>query len=260
MRVRLAVLALLVLAGCVAPVRPAVLPVPEGATTVAGDGTGTFASVNAAIAAARDGDVIYVKPGVYNEPVKIADKRGLTIIGADPVTTIIDATGHFAAVEIRTDSNRIANLTLRGADDHGVWVRDGSQSISHCLVAGCGDRGIYLSAMAGNAFARIEHCTVVENGASGIYAARDDARTQVRHCIIAHNPRGIVTDESEGRLVIENNCLFNAEADFDRAVPGAGNTIADPQFRDRDAGDYRLVRHSPCRGRAPDGRDLGFLP
>jgi nitrous oxidase accessory protein NosD len=258
--VRLAVFALLALAGCAAPIRRAVLAPPSGAITVAADGQGQFATINAAIAAAKDGDVIYVNPGVYREQVRIAERRGLTIIGADPVTTIVDATGHYAAVEVRTDSNSIANLTLRGADDHGVWVRDGSQSISYCLVVGCGDRGIYLSAMAGNAFARIEHCTVVENGTSGIYAARDDARTVIRHCIIAHNARGIVTDAGEGKLVIENNCLFNSEADFDRAVPGADNIVADPQFRDRDAGDYELARGSPCRGRAPDGRNLGFQP
>jgi nitrous oxidase accessory protein NosD len=257
---RLAAVALLALAGCTAPVRRAVLLPPSGAITVAADGQGQFTTINAAIAAARDGSVIYVYPGVYREQVRIADRRGLTIIGADPVTTIVDAAGRYAAVEIRTDSNSIANLTLRGADDHGIWVRDGAQSISYCLVVGCGDRGIYLSALAGNAFARIEHCTIVENGTSGIYAARDDARTVIRHCIIAHNPRGIVTDGSDGKLVIENNCLFNSEADFDRATPGADNIVVDPQFSDRDAGDYDLARSSPCRGRAPNGRNLGYLP
>jgi hypothetical protein len=237
-------------------VRP-VLTLPSGDITVAADSSGDCLTIGAAVAAARDGSVIIVRPGVYREQVKIAGKRRLAVVGVDPSTTIIDATNHYAAVEVRTDSNRVAGLTLRGADEHGVWVRDGSQVIEHCLITGCGDRGIYLSAMAGFAFARIEHCTIVANGGSGIYAARDAARTVMRWNIIADNPRGIVTDENEGKLVVETNCLHNSEANFDRVTPGNDNILADPAFVDPAAGDYRPARNSPCRNRAPDGTNLG---
>jgi hypothetical protein len=237
-------------------VRP-VLTLPLGDITVAADSSGDCLTIGAAVAAARDGDVIVVRPGVYREQVKIVGKRRLAIVGVDPATTIVDATGYYAAVEVRTDSNRVACLTLRGADEHGAWVRDGRQVIEHCLITACGDRGIYLSAMAGFAFARIEHCTIVANGGSGVYAARDDARTVMRWNIIADNPRGIVTDDNEGRLVAEANCLHNSEADFDRVTPGTDNILVDPVFVDRAAGDYRLARNSPCRNRAPDGTNLG---
>lgn len=250
---------MLLLSGCW---RQSVTPapaLPAADVVVAAEG-GDFATVNDAIAAASDGSVILIKPGIYREQVRVVGKRRLTIIGADPATTIIDATGRYAAVEIRTDSNRIANLTLRNADDHGIWVRDGSQVIERCLVVNCGDRGIYLSALAGFAFARIEYCTIVENGSSGIYAARDDERTVVRNCIIANNPRGIVTDNNSGRLVIEYNCLFNTEADFDRVTPGAGNIIANPGFVDSASGDWRLRPDSPCISAGSDGGPVGCFP
>lgn len=233
------------------------LVVPSGDITVAADSSGDCLTIGAAVAGARDGNVIVVRPGLYREQVKIVGKRRLSIVGVDPATTIVDATGHYAAVEVRTDSNRIAGLTLRNADEHGVWVRDGNQVIEHCLITACGDRGIYLSAMAGFAFARIEHCTIVANGGSGIYAARDDARTAVRWNIIADNLRGIVTDANEGKLVVEGNCLRSGEVDFDRVTPGSDNILVDPVFVDRATGDYLLARGSPCRGRAPDGTNLG---
>jgi hypothetical protein len=254
---RLASLVLILAAGCPAPVARAPVSWPAADIVVAADSTGQYHSISEALARARDGATILIKPGVYAEGVRIVAQRQITLLGTDPATTIIDGTDRYAALEIRTDSNRITGLCLRNADSHGAWVRDGHQAFSHCLFYGNGECGIYLSAMAGNASALIDHCTIADNGATGINAARDSASTAVTNSIVAFNPRGIATDERAGLLLVNHSVFWNTAIDFDRVLPGTPNNIADPHFRSRKDADYRLAPGSPCQDAATDGHNQG---
>src|SRR5512138_1642352 len=150
-------------------VRPvASRPVPPHADFVVSQDSGArFRSIQAAIDSAGEGDTILVMPGEYRGGVKITVVRQLFLIGADPAATVIDAIDQYAGIEIKTDSNHVSGFTIRNADSHGIWVRNGRQSIDHCVMTGNGDRGIYLSAMAGYASALIDHCTIADNGESG---------------------------------------------------------------------------------------------
>ncbi len=250
----------LVLAGCAGnrEVRP-VRIVPVGRLVVAADSSTRFQTISAALDLARDGDTIFVMPGEYRETVKIAGLRRITLLGADPATTVVDATDRYSAIELRTDSNRVSGLTLRNADSHGIWVRDGLQSVDHCVIVNNGDRGIYLSSFAGYAYAHITNCTVVENGEVGIHAARDDSNTVITDCIVAFNPRGIVTDQPEGKLVVRRNCLFGNGLDFDRVTPLDSNLFKDPRFMDRANDDFHLRNDSPCIGAGSGHRNIGSL-
>ncbi|MBN2464041.1 right-handed parallel beta-helix repeat-containing protein [candidate division WOR-3 bacterium] len=250
----------LVIAGCgvrrhTRPFQPA----PAGRLLVAQDGSTRFPTISAALDSARDGDTVFVMPGEYHEAVKVARLRRITLLGADPATTVVNATGQYAAVELRTDSNRVSGLTLRNADSHGIWVRDGQQFIDHCVIASNGDRGVYLSSFAGFAYAHITHCTVVDNDEVGIHAARDDSSTVIADCIVAFNPRGIVTDQPKGKIAVRRNCLFGNGLDFDRVAPGDGSILRDPLFEDRARGDYSLRRGSPCIGADSTGANIGAL-
>ena len=250
----------LAFAGCA--VRTATRPVrmvPVGRLLVAQDSSARFLTISAALDSARDGDTVFVMPGEYREVVKVDKLRRLTLLGADPAVTVIDADDEYAAVELRTDSNRVSGFTVRGADSHGVWVRDGKQFIDHCLIVDNGDRGIYLSALAGQAFADITHCTIVYNGGVGIHAARDDSATVITDCIIAFNQRGVVTDQREGYIVVLRNCFFGNGVDFERVVPGEGNILEDPRFVDAESGDFRPGRRSPCIGAGLGKTSIGAI-
>jgi hypothetical protein len=251
-------LAALLFAGCAVRTETRTVYIaPVGRLVVARDSSSAFGTISAALDSARDGDTVFVMPGEYREVVKIVKLRHITLLGADPATTVVDAGDEYAAIELRTDSNRVSGFTVRGADSHGIWVRDGQQFIDHCLVTGNGDRGIYLSSMAGRAYAAITHCTVADNGEVGIHAARDDSSTVIADCIIAFNPRGVVTDQPEGKLVVRRNCMFGNGADFDRVVPGDSNFVRDPQFIDRPDGDFRLKKGSSCIGSGSGGTNVG---
>jgi hypothetical protein len=253
------VLCALVVAGCAIRIKPQppVRIVPVGRLVVAQDSSSRFLTISSALDSARDGDTVFLMPGEYREVVKVLKLRHLTILGADPATTIVDAGDEYAAFELRTDSNRVSRLTIRGGDSHGIWVRDGQQFIDHCVIVGNGDRGIYLSSFAGRAYANITHCTVADNGEVGIHAARDDSNTVITDCIIAFNKRGVVTDQPEGKLVVRRNCLFGNGVDFDRVVPGDSSILQDPQFVDRENGDFQLKNGSPCIGMGAGRTDLG---
>jgi len=253
-----AVLVALLSAGCA--VRTETRPVrivPVGRLVVAQDSSAGFRTISSALDSARDGDTVFVMPGEYREVVRIAKLRHITLLGADPAATIVDAGEEYAAIELRTDSNRVSGFTVRGADSHGIWVRDGQQFIDHCLIIGNGDRGIYLSSFAGRAFASITHCTVADNGEVGVHAARDDSNTVITDCIIAFNQRGLVTDQPEGNLVVRRNCLFGNGVDYDRVTPGDSSILLDARFVDRKNGDFRLQRGSPCIGSGEGGANIG---
>jgi hypothetical protein len=249
----------LMLNGCTVRVKqqPSVRIAPLGRLVVAQDSSTRFSTISAALDSTQDGDTVFVMPGEYREIVKIVKPRHITLLGADPATTAIDAGGEYAAIELRTDSNRVSGFTIRGADSHGIWVRDGQQFIDHCLIIGNGDRGIYLSSFAGRAFAKITHCTVADNGEVGIHVARDDSNTVITDCIIAFNRRGVVTDQPEGKLMVRRNCLYGNGLDLDRVTPGDSNIATDPRFVDRDNGDFRLKNGSPCIGSGSGGTNLG---
>jgi hypothetical protein len=232
---------------------------PAADIVVSQESTSRFQTIGSALDAAHDGQTVLVMPGVYAEQVRIAGRRKVSLVGADPATTVIDATGQYCGVQISTDSNRVSGFTVRDADSHGIWVRDGPQFFDHCLIVGNGDRGVYLSAMAGYALARIDHCTIVDNGEAGIHVARDDSATAVTNSIVAGNRRGIVADRGAGGVRVSTTCLHNAEADLDRVSAGQGILIQEPLFAAPDRGDYTLTRRSPCLGRASDGANLGVF-
>lgn len=252
--VLLAVATLTAFIGC--PKRQTIA-IPEADIIVAKDGSGDYRSISAALDHADDDDVIYVKPGTYREAVEIEESEQVTLIGAGPDKTIIDAEDEYAALTIDSDDCEVSGFALKGASSHGVYVKDGHHYIHHCLITGNGDRGIYFSSFSGEPSARIDHCTVVDNDVSGIYAPTDHEDIVITNCIIAFTGRGIVSDKDEGMMTIDNNCLFNDGEDLDKVPEGKGNIFEDPGFVDHEDGDYGLTRSSPCVGKAPGGKNLG---
>ena len=109
-------------------------PAPARAATLcvnlAGSG-GCTSTINAAVANASAGDVIQVAKGIYSEDVKI-DKT-LSLVGADPKTTIIDATGLSNGIYIDgldnvglVDGTLVKGFTIRNANFEGILITNAS--------------------------------------------------------------------------------------------------------------------------------------
>ena len=84
--------------------------------TVAKDSSGQFSSIQDAIDAASDGDVIYVKSGQYTE--HIINTKFVHVIGEDRYSTLItNTTGEYATPPVWTTQGIWENLLIRAIND-----------------------------------------------------------------------------------------------------------------------------------------------
>jgi predicted outer membrane repeat protein len=127
------------------------VPIRAETYLVDDDGPAKFRTIQSAVDAARDGDVIIVNPGTYsgsgNRDIDLTGK-GITIVGADPYdpviveSTVIDAGGGGTLARralIITDCNgvEIAGLTLMNdfAPMGGaVYCRNSALTLDHCRI------------------------------------------------------------------------------------------------------------------------------
>ena len=164
----------LIIAGCLPVVPPSeqdeLSTLTKGGTTwTVGPGglpTYDFATIQAAIVAASDGDTINVASGTYPENVTIPpDKNGLKLIGAGSGVTIIAPTSGRPVTLLGwvglIDDFRIQGFTLVTADDShaflaGSGTPDGSTYNKNLefedIVVNGGQRGIGLNAVQGVTF------------------------------------------------------------------------------------------------------------
>jgi hypothetical protein len=231
---------------------------PKPDFIVAADGSTDYEEIGEALDEAQAGDVILIKPGIYEEAIEIDEDAGpFTLIGENPARTVIDADGEYAAITLKSDGNRVSGLTIKGGESHGIYIPGGKQKIDYCLIIDNGDRGIYVSTMAGGGSADIDHCTVADNKVSGIYCTNEDDKTTITNCIFADNHRSLVYDGDGLNLVVKNSCVRSADAESDEAPAGSDNIRKDPQFKDQENGNYKLKPGSPCEKAAKDGSNMG---
>lgn len=181
------------------------------------DGTDpTFSTINAAHAAASDGDTIFVCPGVYNEP-QINITKAITLQGSGAESTIIDGGGGTGltdggTIRIRTNTGdvKVDGFTVRnpaavGANPNGVRFgfsvkanQPVTYTITNNIIEGTNDP--------------------TKNQDYGIYA---NGPAAVETLIIQHN---ILRNTGSNPILIENHpgptdVSYNT---FDRGVAAAG--------------------------------------
>jgi hypothetical protein len=235
--------------------RPA-LPQPD--FVVAQDGSTDYQAIGDALDEAQAGDVILIKPGLYEETIEIEGDEGpFTIVGEDPATTVLDAGGEYAAVTFKSDGNRVSGLTIMGGESHGVYIPGGRQKVDYCLIIRNGDRGIYLSTMSGSGSADIDHCTIADNDISSIYCANRNDKTTISNSILTSKNRNLAWDGDGLNLVVNYSCLFSTDNASDVAVSGSNNIRRDPKYKDPENGDYSLKPKSPCLKTAAGGSNMG---
>jgi nitrous oxidase accessory protein len=140
-----------------------------------------YPTIQEAIDAAIPGDRILVANGTYHEHLNVY--KGLTLVGEDPVTTIIDGDGVGIVVNINAKVE-LCNFTIR---DGGV----GSPSAS----------GIHLS----HSGCFVHHNIITNNGWYGVYVQESSFNTLSEN-IIANNGRdGIELVYSHNNMLCANS-------------------------------------------------------
>jgi Right handed beta helix region len=121
-------------------------------------------TIQAAVEAARAGDLVLVSPGIYTESV-LLQHPGVTLRGLDRNTVILD--GEYkreSGVIVAADGVAVENLTARGFNGNGVFVNGGysPDGVDKTKTFGLGNDTIKGY--------RISYVTTYNNGLYGIYA------------------------------------------------------------------------------------------
>lgn len=183
--------------------------------TVDDEGDGDYISIQEAVNHAKNGDIILVYSGEYNEEVIISDKS-ITIEGIahelgkgnDTGEPIISSTGK--AIEIYSDNCSIENFTIKGE----INIFGNYNEILNSEIIDC-NLGIYIDHGKGN---RLDHNTISKAQYGGI-VMHFSPFTTIRHNIIRDSGGGIaVWDYSKKTEIIENNII---NCNYGIAIGGA---------------------------------------
>ncbi len=185
-----------------------------GVLTVPGD----YTQIDDAVQACAVGDTVLVAAGTYNDcthptegpestPACVIMKSGVTLIGAGPELTIIDAEGLGRGIFIEfVDDCRVENLQVTNAYAEiygaGILIRDVDTTveINDVRVTNCTDGGIIC---INNSSPTLRRVTMDNNGAKqgGGLAIEEISSPVVIDCVISENyaPSG-------AGIFMRNNC------------------------------------------------------
>lgn len=255
------------------------LPPAGGATyVVRPDGSGDFATVAAAVAAASPADTIRVMDGVYSWPaqtgsvIDFAGKDVVLISQNGPAATVFDFSGGAGQVRFSGGESYRAVLdgfTLRNGSQAGenngvLRISGASPTIRDCVVSGnqtTDDRAAAIMILAGGS-PRFLYCTVAGNECKkdrGSLYLRANSSARLDHCVLWGN-----CDDhgAERDYYVETGTLwFNTSVVNNNGIHGQGqvlfeygNIFADPLYcaptacgsAPTSSGLYSVRAGSPC--------------
>ncbi len=164
-----------------------------------------FDSVQDAIDAASDWDVIQVKNGIYNERIVIG--KTIELIGEDKYNTILDE----QTIQITGDRIKISGFTIRGqikSSDHNRFILLNSNyvTISDCIIKNSVN-GIYVSD-ARNIFIINNEFKDTLKGIVTAVKTGDVYITQNKFSLDEPDSYGVYST-ARGKLILENNTFIS---------------------------------------------------
>lgn len=161
----------------------------RGIKYVGGLGPGNYTTIQAAINDSTAGDTIYVYSGVYKECPQI-NTSGITLIGEDQQSTIIDGGRAGSVVFMRADAISIQGFTIQNSssdifNDIGIAVVNPARhlhgiQISHCIFHDSG-RGVYYSNVTDSS---ISDCIMQDLSGTSISVIFSSSNITIENCLI----------------------------------------------------------------------------
>lgn len=210
-----------------------------------------------ALAAATDGAVITLGAGTYRLTETLRLPAGVSLLGAGPHRTILDARGLVVAVTAG-ERARLQGLTIKGAQI-GVAVRAGRDvRLQNVILRNNRQVGLQVAA---DASAEMVSATVIDNG-TGV---RSEGEVQVRNALILRNEVGLATappgkiQSRYSNVVGNQQDRLGALADpSDLALPV---TFDGPHGAEAAGdGDLKLARAQPTTDRGDPADDFALEP
>src|SRR5262249_22625736 len=156
---------------------------------------GDFATLGAAIKAARAGDRILVRPGMYGEGL-VVDKP-LEILGDGPVSDIEIRARDTSALVFRASIGRVANLTLRQVGGEGHWygvdITKGRLDLEGCDIS---SQSLSCVAIRDGADPRLRRNKIHDGQQNGVYVHNSGRGTLEDNDITSNGLSGVAISTS----------------------------------------------------------------
>jgi parallel beta-helix repeat protein len=110
------------------------IPTLGGARTyiVGNDAVATHKSINQAVAAASSGDIIYMKPGIYDEEVTVDKTITIKPLTGEKGIILLDGSDKEIGIKIAADGCSIEGLTLKNYTQAGIMIESNGNTIRNC--------------------------------------------------------------------------------------------------------------------------------
>jgi parallel beta-helix repeat protein len=228
------------------------------------DGSGDYATIQAAIDASRNGAIILLASGVYRgEGNRDIDFHGKHVTVAPEIVStqvVVDCEHVGRGFRFHSGENylsRLAGVTIINgtvSDSGGGILIEGTSSpqIIDCLIRdnSSSNHGGGI-AVYGDGSPVVTNCTIVRNSASeagGIFIGNGLARFE--NCIVAFNGQGGISYSGPDPTTVVCTDLFgNSGGDWTGSSDlslSNGNLLANPRFCDTAQGLFGISNVSPC--------------
>lgn len=228
---------------------------------------GEYATIQSAVDAATDGDLVLIHEGSYNEDITLAD--GIALQGVDPARVALDGTVTAAANNlidgigfenvyqgvVCNNSSPIISNNVFSNVTRPVEIYNGGSPVVRNNLMYDGGYGVMMSG-SGSSTPIISNNTIADNDSAAIYAGTTTYpdRITLFNNIIANNDFGIRHNmgDSEHKIIFSSFNLFfsNINGDYSGTgaseMPGTGDSNQDPSFVDQVQRDYTLNTDSPA--------------
>ena len=171
---------------------------------------GDFATVIEAITAARPGDRILIRPGLYQEGLVI--DKPLEILGDGPVADIVIQARDTHAVLFQANIGRIANLTIRQVGGKGTWygvdITQGRLELEGCDIT---SQSAACVAIRYGADPRLRRNTIHDGKKTGMLVSDEGLGTLEDNDITA-NAYGGVGIKTGGNPTLRRNTIHDGKS------------------------------------------------
>ncbi len=224
---------------------------------------GDFASVSAAIKAARPGDRILVRPGLYRESLTI--DKPLELIGDGPLEDIEIRASDAHTLVFRASIGRVANLTLRQAGGNQAGKKRNWYSVSisqgRLDLEGCdiGSRGTGCVAIRDGADPRLRRNKIHDGLECGVYVYQGGLGTLEDNEVIG-NGAGVVI-RTAGDPVLRRNQIHDNKKHGVFMDEGGRGTLEDNEVIGNDWGVVIRTAGDPVlrRNQIHDNKESGVF-
>lgn len=192
-----------------------------------------YTTIQAAIAASEDGDLVEVGSGTYNENVIVDRRIALRGVNTGEGVPVVNAQGNGSAVVLRasgvvleglqianaglypsagvevvSNDNLIAGCSILDSGWWGIYLKGGStnNTVRDCVTSNSGNDGIMLYKAPGNT---LKENTVGDSGDNGIQILESDRNVLERNVVGNSTNSGVFLEKSGNAIVMGNIIIYN---------------------------------------------------